>query len=91
MYYRGSNCPGVYDFEVDLCTKLYDVRNAGTVIPLDYDYEMMTTDSYRNFSVSPTSTIGTLIYNKNDIKSEWNTFLSTYESMVGAVLDDLNK
>lgn len=91
MYYRGSNCPGVYDYEVDLCTKLYSVRSEGTVIPLDYNYEMMTTDSYRNFSVSPTSTIGTLIYNKNDIKTEWNSFLKTYQSMVGAVLDDLNK
>lgn len=90
MYNRGSNCPGVYDYEVDLCTKLYDVRSAGTIIPLDYDYEMMTTDSYRNFSVSPTGTIGTLVYNTNDIKTEWAAFLETYDSMVSAVLNDLN-
>lgn len=91
MYYKGSNCPGVYDKEVEFCTKLYDVRSKGTVIPLDHKYDMMTTDSYRNFSVSPTSTIGTLVYNNNDIKSEWNTFLTTYDSMVSALLNDLNK
>ena len=47
---------------------------------------MMTTDSYRTFTVSPTSTIGTLIYNQNDIKAEWDTFLATYEGMVSALL-----
>lgn len=91
MYNYGSGCPGVYDYEVELCQKLYDVREAGKVIPLDRNYDMMTTDSYRNFSVSPTSAIGTLIYNKNDIKKEWKTFIDTYESMVNALLKDLNK
>ena len=90
MYNAGVNCPGVYDYEVELCTKLYDVRNAGVIVPLDYNYEMMTTDSYRNFSVSPAGTIGTLVYNNNDIASEWAGFLATYQNMVDALLADLN-
>lgn len=91
MYNRGSGCPGVYDTEVDLCLKLYDVREKGEIVKLDHNYYMMTTDSYRNFSVAPNGTIGTLIYNKDDIKTEWGKFLKTYESMYSAVLKDLNK
>lgn len=91
MYNYGSKCPGVYDYEVELVNKLYDVRAKGTVVPIDEKYDMLTTDSYRNFSINTTATLGELIYSQKDIKTEWNKFLNDFGTMTNALLEDLNK
>lgn len=83
-----SNDPSIIQQVLDM----YAVKQTGSIIMLDYDYEFFASDNKANFSMDFEDEITRLVIAKDiDVAAEWAAFIDKNESMWQPVIDDLNK
>ena len=82
---------GRYLTEQEMVLDIYDVKQKGTIFPIDMNYVSLDTDAKKNYSIAVTSQVTKLVISSNNIEKDWKAFVSEYSSIWQPVLDDLNK
>lgn len=73
-----------------IVSDIYAAKQAGVVVPYDYDFAFHNSDAKKMYSVDITENAAKLVLNDADIESEWNAFINQYKMMVDPLLDELN-
>lgn len=77
---------------VDQILEVYAGKNAGFIIPLDYDYEFFASDAKSEFSIKFYDEVARLITAKTaDVDAEWDAYLETNRPIWEPVVNDLNE
>jgi len=72
--------------------ELTELKSATAVFnPYPFEYAFHTSEAKSNYSVSLTDKVVELIMNDADILTEWNDFLTQFDSMVDPLLNELNE
>lgn len=74
----------------DIVASLYEVKQAGTVVPYNYDYAFHTSEAKDMYSVDISGAAANLILNDADIETEWAGFIDQYKSMVEPLIAELD-
>lgn len=89
-----STIPGVSGYHVkeqEMVHKLYDIKESGTVFPVDMDYVLLDSEAKNNYSVGVASRVTSLVISSSDIDGDWAQFVKESSALYKPVLEDLNK
>lgn len=74
----------------DIVSSIYAAKQAGTVVPYNYDYAFHKSDLKDMYSVDISGAAANLILNDADIEAEWAAFIDQYKSMVDPLIAELD-
>ncbi len=74
----------------EIVSSIYAAKQAGLVVPYNYNYAFYNSDAKRTYSVNIASAAANLILNDADIETEWASFISQNKAMVDPLIAELN-
>lgn len=89
-----STIPGVSGYhpkEQEIVHNLYDVKEAGTIFPVDMDVVLLDTEAKNNYSVGVASRVTSIVISSNNVEADWAAFVKEASTLYEPVLKDLNK
>ena len=74
----------------EIVSGIYAAKQAGTVVPYNYDYAFYNSDAKQMYSVDVAGEAASLLLNDEDIAAAWAGFIEQYKPMVDPLLAELD-